>query len=162
MMRPLPQRVMELWSELTENNPYPLACLATVDQLGARARTLVVRHLDGQRGVVTFFCHRQHDKWSQLEQPGEICLVGGPRVTPMQLRFRCALALCQQDRADWWQRLPAAHRLRLYKLDQPEAPDEFQPLQAQILEVDLLDLRVPVRYGYVPDGPGYREEERPA
>jgi hypothetical protein len=157
----LPQRVRDLWAEIVADEPYPLACLATVDELGARARTLVVRDFDSERGRVTFFCHRQHDKWEQLGRLGEICLYGGPRSTPYQLRLRCRLSLCDQDRAAWWQRLPSSHRLRLYKVDQAEVPDEFQPLCGHIVEVDLLDLRVPVRYGYVAEGPSYREELRP-
>lgn len=157
----LPQRVVELWAELTASEPYPLAVLATCDEQGARARTLVVRDFDAKAGRLTFFGHRQHDKWAQLERLGEVCLAGGPRATPMQLRFRCRLSLAGEDRLNWWQRLPADHRLRLYKVDQSEPPEEFQILRAQVVEVDVLDLRVPVRAGYVPEGGGYREVIRP-
>lgn len=153
----LPRRVCELWSELSADEPYPLACLGTCDELGARVRTLVVRDFDPEAGRLTFFGHRQHDKWSQLDRLGEACVAGGPRATPLQLRFRCRLSLAGEERQSWWQRLPAAHRLRLYKLDQPQPPEEFLILRADVVEVDLLDLRVPIRYGYVLEDGAYRE-----
>lgn len=160
MSLPFPRKVRELWSEIRAQEPFPLVCLATVDNLGARARTLVLRHLDPEEGRLLFFCHRHHDKWSQLQSLGEVCLYGGPRASPFQLRFRCRLSAWELGRQPWWERLSADHRLRLYQVDQVDAPDEFLPLQAEVVEIDLLDLREPIRLGYLPDGPTYREVPR--
>lgn len=160
MSLPFPSKVQALWRELQAQEAYPLVCLATSDARGARARTLVLRHLDPQEGKLLFFCHRHHDKWSQLEGLGEVCVYGGPRATPLQLRFRCRLSAQEQNRQMWWEKLSADHRQRLYQVDQVEAPQEFLPLLAEVVEIDLLDLREPIRLGFVADGSGYREVRR--
>jgi len=157
---PFPRVVQELWAEIQAEEPYPLVCLATADKQGARARTLVLRDLDCEAGRLLFFCHRHHDKWSQIESLGEVCVYGGPRATPFQLRFRCRLSALESGRQKWWDRLSPDHRLRLYQVNPLAAPDEFLPLVAEVVEIDLLDLRKPIRRGYLPDGLAYHEVER--
>lgn len=165
-MNPIPEVVQRLWQELTAKEPYPAICLATVDaDRGARARTLIVRNVDFEQRTMLFYCHRQHDKWHQLKEPGEICLWGGDRPHPMQLRFRCRLQALDNevDRQHWWKRVPPQHKARLYAVDaQQEQPaDDFVPLLARLGDIDLVDLRVPARFGYLLEGEGYRKEERP-
>jgi pyridoxine/pyridoxamine 5'-phosphate oxidase len=164
-MNPIPEVVQRLYAEMTAKEPYPAVALATVDpDRGARARTVIVRTMDFAQRTMLFYCHRQHDKWHQLKEPGEICLWGGDRTEPLQLRFRCRLQVLDNDvdRQLWWTRVPPQSKVRLYATpaQQEQPPDDFLPLLARLGDIDLLDGRVPHRFGFVLEGDGYRREER--
>ena len=165
-MNSMPELVQRLYAEITAKEPFPAVCLATVDKdKGARARTLIVRQADFGNRTMMFWCHRSHDKWHQLKEPAEICLWGGDRTMPQQLRFRCRLQVLDNDvdRQLWWKRVPPQSKARLYRVDQQMElpPDDFLPLLARLSDIDLLDLRVPHRYAWILESDGYRREELP-
>ncbi|MEW6278758.1 MAG: pyridoxamine 5'-phosphate oxidase family protein [Candidatus Eremiobacterota bacterium] len=171
----LPPVVASLFEEIRKGSVFPFAWLATVDDGAARGgspcarvRTVRVIGFNLQQGKFYVATHRRHAKIEQIQaRPlGELCFT--ELTGPLQLRFGCRLSLLGEDkvamRDSFWRKLPEESRWRFYACEPEVAvpPPDFAVLQADVHEVDLLDLRPErsLRRGFLRQGADWAEEER--
>ena len=147
------------WLELAQaardrTHPWRVMTLATVDGLGADARSVVLRDVDEAARAVIFYTDARSHKVAQMQAHPQATLVGWWPQPGWQLRLRVTLSLQTQglEVSSCWARVTLSPSAQDYLAALPPGTpvDRFQPergtrahfavVTAQIEDMDWLEL----------------------